>query len=401
MNSVSTHIDLKGLEIAPSQVFGSVRLVPLLRPESGSDLRLAQRRYREDAAMVALSGDSLLEPDLAYFSYVPHGLVLSWTDDGSAAEAAFGGQISKSDGLRVGKSRFHTTRVLHRMVKREEKNRLRFLPLHLAMEGFLEMFFSGPPIAWEEYTRQALRDGLSPRGESSVPGVLLSGLEDALRIFEIHERQVGVLLFVAEALASAFVASDPMDYQSLHLTLLQDFYGELIYQYGLLYDTTIPLSVTIDDKNINDLAGLRAASETARARWGEFHGFQASDLIGRQALVQRIYTGGPFTLERFITDLDPSGENHIGERIRRTATGELMYLKTFRLTATQTRRVYLLSKLAENEWNLDSAAAMLGTDRNGLVLRLTKAGFGYLLKPDILSAAQKADWLTRTGGKDA
>lgn len=399
MSSVLSNIDLTGLEIAPSQVFGSVRLVPLLREGPGGDLRLAPRRYREDTTIVALTGNRLAEPGTAYFSYVPHGLILSWTEDGAAAEVAFGGQIGKQEGLRGDKNPFRTTRVLHRMAKREEGNRLRLLPLHLAMEGFLEMFFSGPPIAWEEYTRQALRDGLSPRSESAVPGQYLNGLEEALRVFEIHERQVGVLIFVAEALASAFVTSDPADYRLLHLTLLQDFYGELIYQYGVLYNTTIPFAVAIDDENILDLAGLRLAAEKARAQWGAFHGFQAGDLIERQALVQRVYTMGPFTLERFITDLDPSRENHIGERILRTTTGELQYMKTYRLTASQTRRVYLLSKLAACNWNLDAAAALLGTDRNGLILRLTKAGFGYLLKPDVLAAAQKADWIARTGGK--
>ncbi|MES2463863.1 MAG: hypothetical protein V4671_25110 [Armatimonadota bacterium] len=397
--TVVNSIDLAGLEIAPSQVFGTVRLVPLLRPGGGDDLRLSQRRYREDRAMVALSGNDLEEPDLAYFAYVPHGLVLSWTDNGTAAEVAFGGQIRKPDGIRSGKNPLCTTRVLHRMAKREAGNQLRFLPLHLAMEGFLEMFFSGPTIKWDEYSRQALRDGLSPRSESVVPGAYLSGLEDALRVFEIHERQVGVLLFVADALASAFVTSTAEDYRALHLTLLQDFYGELIYQYGLLYETSIPLSVAIDAESVTDLSDLRAAAKKARASWGAFHGFQASDLIGRQALVRHVYSAGPFTLERFITDLDPSAENHIGERIRRTATGELMYLKTYRLSAAQTRRVYLLSKIAACDWNLDAAAALLQTDRNGLVLRLTKAGFGYLLKPEILAAAHKADWLARTGGK--
>lgn len=97
---------------------------------------------------------------------------------------------------------FARIQLLHRMAKREQKNALRLLPLHLAMEGFLGMFFNGPSIAWSEYSRQALSQGLSSRVEWSIAGRGIQKLEDALRLFEIHENQVGVLLFVSEVLAS-------------------------------------------------------------------------------------------------------------------------------------------------------------------------------------------------------
>ncbi|MEH2056818.1 MAG: hypothetical protein V7K97_11825 [Nostoc sp.] len=42
-------------------------------------------------------------------------------------------------------------------------------------------------------------------------------------------------------------------------------------------------------------------------------------------------------LQRFITDLNPNEENHIGEAIIRE-NGELEYLKTYRLSGMQTRR---------------------------------------------------------------
>ena len=130
---------------------------------------------------------------------------------------------------------------MHHMRKRESKNQLRFLPLHLAMEGFLSMFFSGPDIAWSEYSKYAISHGLGCRYETAVEGRFISRLEDALRVFEIHPKQVGVLIFVAEALASAFVVPTPEDYRLLHASLLEDFYGELIFLYGLLYDTTLVL----------------------------------------------------------------------------------------------------------------------------------------------------------------
>lgn len=55
----------------------------------------------------------------------------------------------------------------------------------------------------------------------------------------------------------------------------------------------------------------------------------------------------------------------------------------------QTRRVYLLSQLAEHNWNLDATASKLGNTREEFVLRLEKVGFGYLLNAEVRQAALK------------
>lgn len=49
-------LSLKGLRLAPAQVWGGVRLLPLIRDEVPGDLRLALRRYGEDATVVDLGG---------------------------------------------------------------------------------------------------------------------------------------------------------------------------------------------------------------------------------------------------------------------------------------------------------------------------------------------------------
>lgn len=379
-------IALRGLEIAPSQVWGSIRIVPLLRKQVRYDLRLLRRDYSSDATVVSLEGE-LLAPGLKYISYVPHGLVLSWSDNGSPV-AALGGQIVPSEGKLLACG-LRSVQIIHRMAKRETGNRLRFLPLHLAMEGFLSLFFSGPEIAWSEYSRQALSQGLSPRYEMSVGGRAIAGLEDALRVFEIHEGQVGVLLFVAEALASAFVTPTPEDYRALHASLLEDFYGELLYQYGLLHQTTAPMSLSVDETKVDSLAALGEAIAQIRANWASFQGFMAENLLGRDLITKRVYTAGPFTLQRFITDLRLNQENHIGEAIVRD-NGELEYLKTYRLSAAQTRRVYLLSQLAAEGWNLDCTAQKLGNTREEFVFRLENAGFGYLLNNQVREKARKS-----------
>lgn len=380
-DGVLDRVRLTGLALAPAQVWGGVRLVPVIRADAPGDLRLAGRKYDESAMVVSLNGE-LLDSGVKYISYVPHGLVVSWSDDGSPA-AAFGANMATRDGKRYGSS----VRVSHRMAKREDKQRLRLLPLHLAMEGFLALHFGGPDVAWSEYSQQTLSRGLSPRREYSFSGRSIIGLEDALRVFEIHERQVGVLIFVADAFASAFVVSHPDDYRQLHRTVLDDFYGELIFQYGL-YGRSGHMDVELNTDGVTTLDDLERALDAMRAEWAAFHEYMAAGVIDRPLTSTKVYRCGPFQLQRFSTALDLKGENHIGEAIAR-ADGTIEYLKTYRLSGAQSRRAYLLSQLAEHNWNLAATASALGQSQDDLVLRLEKAGFGYLLKDHVLRAARR------------
>lgn len=101
-----------------------------------------------------------------------------------------------------------------------------------------------------------------------------------------------------------------------------------------------------------------------------------------------MYRCGPFQLQRFSTELDVKGENHIGEAIVR-ADGTIEYLKTYRLSGTQARRAFLLSNLAANHWHIEATAKAMYQSEDEFVQRLEKAGFGYLLKDDILQAARR------------
>jgi len=362
------NINLKGLEIAPSQVWGAIRLVPLLRRQIRTDLRLIKRNYESDLTVVSV------KDNLKYFSYVPHGLVLTWSDDGSPV-AAIGGQLlTKGKEFACGPMK---VQLLHRMAKREEKNALRLLPLHLAMEGFLSMFFNGPTIAWSEYDKKVFSQGLSPRVEWSIGGKAITQLEDALRLFEIHEHQVGVLLFVSEILASAFIVPTPDDYRALHTSLLEDFYGETFYYHGL-YGTASHLVATIDESRINNLNDLNQALKQIRADWSAFQSFMADDLLQRPIHAKRIYTAGGFSLQRFMTDLSRTKNNYIGEAIVDNLAN-LQYLKIYGLSAAQTKRAYLLQQLAAYDWNLERTALAQNDTWEQLVCRIEKAGFGYLL----------------------
>ena len=382
----SRQLPLTGLRLAPSQVWGNIRLVPVLRDAPPGDLRLSQRKYAEHLGVVSVEG-ALMEPGLKYLSYIPHGLVVEWDDRG--AEVIPRTSLEKAADVRkdgkVVKGKVATARVLHRMARREDKNRLRLLPLHMAMEGFLAMHFGGPDVAWSEYSREALSRGLDPRIEWSVPGWTSVAFDEALRIFELHERQVGVLIFHADMLLSCFIVSHPEDYRELHRSLLEDFYGDLLIQYGFLGDVP-PLGLAVDERKVGSVRELRAAIGRMREDWASFMGFMAGGLIDTEVTFTPVYEAGPFRLQRFVTSLQPSEENHLGETILRAADGTVEYLKTYRLSAAQTRRAYLLKQLALAEWNLTRTAELLRTSREDLILRMRNAGFGYLLQESVLRA---------------
>jgi hypothetical protein len=370
---------LRGLRLGSPQTMGAFRIVPVLREGAPGDLRIAKTTY-DAYGVVRLDGE-VGSAGLHYMSYIPHGLVVSHTEDGSQA----------SFGTSLGPTKRRPVALHHRMVKgldpaADGEKRFRMLPLHLAMEGFLALHFRGPEILWKEYSDEAARRGLDPRTERSTRGAWISGLEEALRVFEIHEHQVGVLVFVAEVLATVFVVSHPDDYRKLHLSLLEDFFGELVATYALLYPESLDLEGGLDPARITDLDHL--AREVARVR-SELTGsteLLAAGLFSRNVREERIRDAGRFELRRFYPDFDPNEECHIGERIVRD-DGTVEYMKTFRLSGAQVRRAYLLSKLAAADWNLDRAAEALGTTKLELAKRLSNAGFGYLVRPHVLRGA--------------
>ncbi|GIH28325.1 hypothetical protein Aph01nite_66350 [Acrocarpospora phusangensis] len=368
-------IDLTGLETRPAQTWGAVRLVPLVRPEPIRDLRLHAKIYGDEPSLVAL-------PDrTTYTAYIPHAFVASWTDDGTPA-AAYGTQLGEPL-RRMG------VRTRRRMARRVDRNRLRFLPLHLALEGFLALHFGGPTLAWEEWTRQALAHGLSPRIEDAYAGAQVHGLDDALHVFEFYPGQCGLLLYVGDTLASAFVVPHPEDYLALHPTLIRDLYGELIYEYALFYPAR-DFAALIDAAAVASLADLRAQAEQREREWAEFHdSVMAAGLLTAPKRDEVVYRLGRFALRRFLPSFERQRENHIGEMITDEA-GRLAYLKTFRLSEAQSRRGYLLDRLAEHEWSMPATAAALGTDEADLGLRLARAGFGHLLRQDVLDAYRKS-----------
>ncbi len=369
---------LNDFTLGPSQACGAFRLVPLLREKCRTDLRLG---LQHDA------GGAVRVPGAVYSSYIPHAFVVEWAGHDAAPLAAFGTQLGNTRRT----SAVHG--VFHRMAKRDDGNTLRFLPLHLAMEGLLALHFGGPTVQWGYFSREAMSSGFSPRSETSVSGWALEGFDEALRVFEIMVGQVGVLVFVADALAAAFAVPHPDDYRRLHDTLLQDFFGELLWQYAVMFPELPLCAFPIPDEGVSTLADLRAGVALMREDWAGF-ARTAARALDAPITAEMVYTFGGFRLERFTGDFDPATENHIGERIV-AADGSVQYLKTFRLSASQTRRAYLLKQLADHDWNLEALGAKHRQTANDVMLRYANAGYEWLFRQDALDAAKA--WARRWG----
>jgi len=364
-------LNLTDLEVGSSQVLGAVRLVPLLRAAPLEGLQIAPQAL--DACGASLSEHNSGQVKQAYLGYVPHGLVLHFGEQ-ATVRATRGAQLVSR------KEKVRDVPLVRRMVRKLDGQSLRLLPLHLAMEGLLTIGFSGPDIAWRAYSEQVLRYGLGTRSETVWGADEVRCLEDAVRTFEILHGQCGVLVYVNEALASAFIVPSADDYRRLHYSLLQDFFSELIVTYAAL--PSFELQVGQPATAPRELGDLRLRLERARSAWTEHANSQAKGLFGAPMSAEVLRRKQGFVLRRFRSSLLRGEENHIGECIHDEA-GHLAYLKTFRLSTAQTRRARLLSSLAEVNWNLRAAAAQLQVSTPDLIGRLERAGFGYLLKEQV------------------
>lgn len=358
------HLTFDGLQTRPGQVWGGIRLVPLVRDEPVTSLRLHPNGFSEEPAR-------RYEPRCCYS---PHGLVAEWTDDGTAVPAL--GTALRMPAKTVRKS-------LRPKTKLERRTRVHFVPHQTALEAFIPLTFKRPAIAWKAWSTRAFRVP-PPAQERPYAGYHVEGLADALRIFEIHHGQCGVLLYVADALAAAVVTPHPDDYRALHPTLVEDAFGELIWRYAHLHGDVPDFRVHLDASSIDTVADLRAAIDAARRDWTGFHdGVMAAGLLDADYVFTAEYQMERYTLQRFRPRFEPGRETHVGEAIT-ADDGRLAYLRTFRLSEAQSRRGRLLQTLAENDWNLEASAAAMGIVVPALAARLDAAGYGHLFRQDHL-----------------
>jgi hypothetical protein len=352
-----------GLETRPGQVWGAVRLVPLVRDEPVEGLRMHPGALPETG-----------HPRDGCW-YVPHGLTAEWTGDGTAVPA-FG------TALRMPTST--VKRSLRPDSKHEHRTRIRFVPRRGALETYLPLAFKAPVIAWEEWSSRAFRQSLLPQPNRTYHGLLVDGLADALRVFEIHPGQCGVLVYVADALSGVLVTPHPDDYRALHPTLVEDSYGELIWRYSTLYDSVPEFATRLDASKVDSLADLRAQADAARRDWAGFHdGTLAAGLLDPDYTFTETYEMADFSLVRYRPKFEAGRETHVGEAIL-DPKGRPAFLQSFRLSETQVRRGRLLEALAANEWHLDRTADALALTRPALVALLHNSDLDWMLRRDVV-----------------
>ncbi|MFE2596271.1 hypothetical protein ACFXCZ_07150, partial [Streptomyces sp. NPDC059396] len=105
-----TRLDLTGLITRPAQVWGGIRLVPLVREKPVTGLRLHREIYRAQNANGGYDQDAhvgydqvQVGPNTRYISYIPHGFIADWSGDGGQG-AAYGTQLGEGEGEHEGTS---------------------------------------------------------------------------------------------------------------------------------------------------------------------------------------------------------------------------------------------------------------------------------------------------------
>ncbi len=361
MSTSTRRFELKGCRVLPAQVWGSVRLAGIVRDEVQGDLRLAPQKHDDWRVRSTYKRAD-------FTSYMPRAFVLNWETDGSA---------TASSETHLGK---HQPIKLGRLWRRRSKKSLAFLPQSLAIEGYLVQHFKGPDVAWLDYQRMVRRGSLGVRIERTLPGWYLNGLKEALRLFEFAPNQVGAAVYIDEELINCFVTPHPADYARLHESLLEDSYPEHLLTYGYLRDRDPGLSMDLE--RVSDLTSLRQEFERATAELVEEEKFRLDILSGRELESKRLFKCGPFALERFLVQLEEHN-NFCGEMITRK-DGTLEYLKLYRLSRAQSKRLRFLKTLAKHNWSLEAAAQELRFPRaEGMARALVGADLGYILNPGV------------------
>ena len=382
--------DFSDMIFGPSQVWGAVRLIPLLREQPIEGLRLSNRIYHNDVTVVGQGKRN-------YISYIPNGIILDW-NNGSPI-GAYGTQIEQQ--AKKAQARDHNHLQIedikiglqNKVLKREHSRRMRLLPLHLTLDGLLGQLSKQPSVAWSDYRPQAV-GGCAPYVRTqSISSWGISGLRGALERFEIHPMQTGVLLFIEDAFVNAFVVSHHDDYRPLHQTIIRDVFCDIFWHYGQYYTKVPAFSCQLDHEKISSLTELKNQYLHQENLWRSFRADMAGELLSKTLFVDEIYKKHGFSIERFfaapsaetddfhtaLSQLSHKEANHIGECIRHKS-GRIAYLKTYRLNNSQSQRLRVLSQLQRYNWNIHEAAEDWNITHYQFRSRMVQVGLRYMLK---------------------
>ena len=368
---MKSKLNLKGVSFGPSQVWKNIRLVLLIRSEVCSNLKMKKVDYDNSFSTVSVN------EKINYSSYIPFGIIASWGEDGAAG-------ISNRSLVNKKKSEKSAFDHHFRLVGKVEKNKVRILPFHMAMEAFLSTAFKRPEVRRKEFTNEFNRFGLYYRGELSWSSDCLSYVNDALGYFEILENQCGVLIYISDSLASCYLLPNPEDYRHLHYTLLLDCYSDLMWHYSNEEYDVQKLKFSLNEKRVTGIKSLRSEFEIAMKELSNQTESLSSGLFERDLYYQDYYKLGNNRLRKFRTDFFESmSEDHIGECIV-DSDENVQYLKSFRLGIEQLRRGKFLQRLEENDWDISECAKVDKLNRDQWLFQFYKSGLGYILNDNTI-----------------
>lgn len=353
-------LPLPGIEALPSQPFGPLHLVPLMRTAPPVDLPL-----------IPVARPWITDDDThSGVVLVPHGAVTGF--DGSAPLVAYSTQIVNAHNA---ERRVRTARMDYPIGRRDASSRVRMLPMHLSLEGALLSTFDASPETWARRSKVRVYDG-SVRSERSAASVV----ESALRTFELHPAQCGALVYAADTLLAAFVAPSPEVYAELHRAIVGDLLGGTMQLYLSRHDAAErPFKLELGGAAIRTLDDLRLALARTRAPWPTAVSALREGLSKTPLVTRGSTRAQPYTVRRFSTGLTLDGGNALGEVVTRD-DGAIAWLSFLRLSDAQTRRAYLLAELAAAGWSPETLAARRkGGAVDDTEKQLLNAGFEHVL----------------------
>jgi hypothetical protein len=359
---------LEGVEIAPPQVFGHIRLVPLIRTQFRTDLRIATYPRTHQGDYKSPTG------------YLPHSMVLAWGEKG-VAETCWGTQLIQLDPESVGAyDEIRRSELPYFKGNVADMGHLNMIGWNLALEGLLALYQRSPDWLWPEYARDVQRLGSWARLDLGYHGSEIHGLMESLRMVERCTNQCGMILFVANTLTSLCLTSHPDDYQQIHHGLVMESYGELIRHYSRYPSWEDDEAPIICPEKVHSLEDLEREVELLRSYWSDLSLWMGQELFHKKLRTDRVAHLGKFRLLRFATEWEINGGNFVGEMIH-DSTKNIQFLKAYRLSRVQTERAIVMEKLIKCHWDLNQTARVLELkNKEALCKRMTKLGLGYLLR---------------------
>jgi hypothetical protein len=362
---------LKGVRALPPQALGVMSLVPLAREHPIGDLRLCPIE-------VLPVGERKLPGAPEHVThFIPHGVVTGWGERGRPMVAAGTTCLATRRGGRTLTAPPRETLIDCAISRRDGGDGVRLLPLHLTLEGLLYACLGLPPETWSRYAEssraRAERNPRAPRG---------AALDAALRTFEPHPGQCGLLLYAADTLVFALVAPCPDDYDRMHRSVVADLLAGTFEFYARQHPASVNgpwFRAEIPGAAVRTLDDLRKAIRLSRR--GSFAAEQAlSDgLVNAEPVVRSSETAGDWAVRRFTSALVPKAQNFVGEAIV-GPRGATAWLTLHRLSDGYTRRAWALASLASANWNLTRLAAEWRGTPAEAETQLREAGFRHVLE---------------------